>query len=219
MWNWLNAFRARTKQTIPAHWLAPNDNPWGLAVLDCTHNACTTMSTTANIEIAKKYNSLRNLTGEELQNELFNPALTITCSLLYNVAKRAPDGPVFKSQIMEEKWDIYFYGDHLYFCRSWGGELFYRVALECEPPTMKVSLIEASHKINEKSAVRDVDFLIKSHVLSAKALHPLPREIGRNTQKLALYSFSAYGRMGLYGTFEETIGTPCYEGQSLPNLS
>jgi hypothetical protein len=176
------------------------------------------MSTTANIEIAKKYNSLRNSTGEELQSELFNPALSITSNLLYNVAKRSPDGPVFKSQVMEEKWDIYFYDDHLYFCRSWGGELFYRVTVECEPPTLKVSLIEASHKTNEKSAVRDVDFLIKSHVLSAKALHPLPREIGRNTQKLAVYSFAAYGRMGLYGTFEETIGTPCYQGHSLPDL-
>jgi hypothetical protein len=218
MWNWLHAFRVRTKQTVPAYWLAPNDNPWGLAVLDCTHNARTMMSTTANIEIAKKYGSLRNSTGEELQNELFNPALSITRTLLYNVAKKAPDGPVFKSQVMEEKWDIYFYRDHLYFCRSWGGELFYRVASEWEPPTLKVSLIEASHKTNEKSSVRDVDFLIKSHVLSAKALHPLPPEIGRDTQKLALYSFAAYGRLGLYGTFEETIGTPCYGGQSLPNL-
>jgi hypothetical protein len=174
------------------------------------------MSTTSDVEIAKTYTRLRNSTGKELRSEVFNPTLSIPCNLTYNVAKPIPDGPVFKSQLMEEKWDIYMYDDHLYFCRSWGGQLFYRVALRCEPRALRVCLVEASHKTNEKIALRDVDFLIKSHVLLAKALHPLPQELGRDTQKLALFSFSAYGRMGLYGTFEETIGTRYYREQSIP---
>jgi hypothetical protein len=82
---------------------------------------------------------------------------------------------------------------------------------------LRVLLVEASHKTDEKITLRDVDFLIKSHILSAKALHPLPRELGRDTQKLAVFSFSAYGRMGLYGTFEETIGTPYYGDWSFPS--
>lgn len=210
MWNWLNRLRTRNIQTVPARWLNPSENPWGLPVLDCSQNAYSMMSTTSNAEIAKTFARLRNSAGVELQSEVFNPTLSIPCNLTYNVAKRIPDGPVFKSQVMEQKWDIYMYEDHLYFCRSWGGQLFYRVALQCEPPAWKVCLIEASHKTDEKITLRDVDFLIKSHVLLAKALHPLPPEVGRDTQKLALFSFSAYGRMGLFGTFEETIGTPYY---------
>lgn len=216
MWNWLNALRTRSRQNVPARWLDPSENSWGLPVLDCSQNACSMMSTTSNIEIAKTYARLRNSTGEELRSEVFNPTLSIPCNLTYNVAKPIPDGPVFKSQLMEEKWDIYMYDDHLYFCRSWGGQLFYRVALQCEPRALRVCLVEASHKTNEKITLRDVDFLIKSHVLLAKALHPLPQELGRDTQKLALFSFSAYGRMGLYGTFEETIGTRYYRDQSIP---
>jgi hypothetical protein len=54
-----------------------------------------------------------------------------------------------------------------------------------------------------------------SHVMSAKALRPLPREIDRDTEKLALSSLSACGPIGLYGTFEDTIGTPYYWDQSL----
>jgi len=210
MRNWLNPFHSQAKQKIPARWLAPSENRWGLVVLDCTQNACTMMSTSKSIEIVKKYHDLRNSTGEELRNRVFNPTLSVSCSLAYNVAQRAPDGPVFKSHVMEEKWDIYLYGDHLYFCRSWGGELTYRAAVECQPPALRVPMIETSQKSAEKIAVRDVDFLIKSHVLGAKALHPLPRDMGRDTEKLALFSFAAWGRMGLYGTFEETIGTPCY---------
>jgi hypothetical protein len=175
------------------------------------------ISTTSNAEIANTYTRLRSSTGEELRSQVFNPALSIPCNLTYNVAKHIPDGPVFKSQVMEEKWYIYMYDDHLYFCRSWGGELFYRVTLQRERSALRVLLVEAGHKTAEKITLRDVDFLIKSHVLSAKALHPLPQELGRDTQKLALFSFSAYGRLGLYGTFDETIGTPYYRDQLVSN--
>ena len=215
MWNWLNAFRTGNKLTVPARWLAPSENPWGLPVLDCSQNACSMMSTTSDVEIAMAYTRLRNATGEELRRAVYNPTQSTPCNLTYNAAIQIPDGPVFKSQVMEEKWDIYLYDDHLYFCRSWGGQLFYRVTLHCESPPLRVLLVESSHETHEKVSLRDVDFLIKSHVLAAKALHPLPRGMDRDTQKLALDSFSAYGRMGLYGTFEETIGTPYYAGQSI----
>jgi hypothetical protein len=168
------------------------------------------MSTTKSIEIAKKYQDLRTSTGEKLRSEVFNPTLSVTCSLGYNVAQRAPDGPIFKSRVMEEKWDIYLYDDRLYFCRSWGGELIYRAALECAPPALRILMVETSQKSDEKAAIREVDFLIKSHVLSGQALHPLPRDMGRDPEKLALFSFSCWGRMGMCGTFEETIGTLCY---------
>ncbi len=138
MRNWLNPFHSQAKQKIPARWLAPSENRWGLVVLDCTQNACTMMSTSRSIEIVKRYHDLRNSTGEELRNRVFDPTLSVSCSLAYNVARRAPDGPVFKSHVMEEKWDIY-----LYFCRSWGGELVHRAAVECEPPAL------SSHDRNE----------------------------------------------------------------------
>jgi hypothetical protein len=217
MWNWLNALRMQNRLTVPARWLDPGENPWGLRVLDCSQNACSMMSTTTDAEIAETYARMRNSTGEELSSAAFNPTRSIPCNLVYHHAQRIPDGPVFKSQVMEEKWDIYIYEDRLYFCRSWGGQLIYRVSLQREPPALRVHLVEASHQTNEKSSLREVDFLIKSHVLSAKALHPLPRELDRNTQKLALSSFSAYGRMGLYGTFEETIGTPYFAEQPISN--
>jgi hypothetical protein len=215
MWNWLHANRSQSKQKTPARWLAPSDNPWGLVVLDCTQFACTMISFTANSEIAEKYDHLRSSTGEEFRNQVFNPTLSIPCNLAYKVTKRAPDGPIFKSQVMEVKWDIYLYDDKLYFCRSWGGELFYRATLECEPPMLRVFLVETNQKSDERSTIRNVDFLIKSHALQAKALHPLPENIGRDTEQLAVHSFSVYGSRGLYGTFEETIGTPYFYNQSV----
>lgn len=215
MWNWLNGFRARDEQRLSAAWLEPGENIWGLPVFDCSESASSMVSTTSHPEIAKKYVSLRDSTGEELRKEVFKPALSFPCNLTYDVEGRAPDGPVFKSQVMEEKWDVYLYDDQLYFCRSWQGELMYRVKVQCEPQVLKVVLIEGSHKTNEKMTLRDVDFLMKSHVLGSIALHPLPREVGRDPQKLAVYSFAAYGCLGMYGTFEETVGTPYYWDRSI----
>jgi hypothetical protein len=119
-------------------------------------------------------------------------------------------GRFFKSRTMEEKWDIYLYNEQIFFCRSWGNELIYRAAAKFLLPTLTVSVVDSSFPITEKvtvNAVRDVDFLFKSHLLSGVALHPLPAEYGSDEEKLAHYSFSAHGRRGVYGTMEETIGT------------
>jgi hypothetical protein len=197
-------------QQVPARWLSPTENPWGVEVLDCTANAATMISTTESAEIAKKYNEERRTDGAALQNQTFNPALRVSCHLAYGITQRAADGPIFKSRAMEEKWDIYLYGDRLYFCRSWTGELNYRVTVDCEPPELKILQIETARESDAQIAMRDVDFLIKTHVLRAKALHPLPTNIGQDIEKLALFSFTLYGRLGLYGTFAETIGTSWY---------
>jgi hypothetical protein len=194
--------------------MQPNENVWGLSVLDCTKNAESMMSTTGSREIAWKYAELRHASGQELPGIACQRTPSVPCELTYEIKNRPAYGPVFKSRVMEEKWDIYFYDELLFFCRSWGGDLIFRAAAKCEPPTLRVLQVEASQKITEKMAVREVDFLIKSHLLSATALHPLSLELGRDAQELVLYSFTCYGRRGLYGTSEETIATVYYWNRS-----
>ena len=74
--------------------------------------------------------------------------------------------------------------------------------------------MESDRDLPEKLAIRQVDFLVKSHLLSAMALHPLLAELGNDAEKQALRSFESYGRRALYGTLEETIGTRYYWNQS-----
>jgi hypothetical protein len=51
-------------------------------------------------------------------------------------------------------------------------------------------------------AVRTLDFLIESHVFGRECPHPLPAAyLGRAPDDLALFSFSQFGRRGLYGIF------------------
>jgi hypothetical protein len=47
-----------------------------------------------------------------------------------------------------------------------------------------------------------IDFLIVSHVFGREIPHPLPSAyFERSPEDLALFSFSEFGRRGLYGTF------------------
>jgi hypothetical protein len=211
---WLSSIVPPKKQKVSARWLQPNENPWGLPVLDCSQYAKGMMSTTSSFEVAKKYSELREASGQELVGLEFRPIHSVPCNLTYQVENRPADGPVFKSQAMEVKWDIYLYEERLFFCRSWDGELIYRAAVNCGPPTLKVLMVESSQDLPEKLAVRQVDFLVKSHLMLALALHPLLVELGRDEEKQAAYSFACYGAKGCYGTLEETIGTAYHWNQS-----
>jgi hypothetical protein len=211
---WLHSIVPSKKYKVPARWLQPNENFWGLTVLDCAEYAQNMMSFTGNPEIAKKYGELRRATGREWPALEFKPIQSVPCNLTYKITRLPADGPVFKSSMMEEKWDIYLYNEHFFFCRSWGGELIHRAVVKSELPTLTVLKVESSQELPENRAVRQVDFLVKSHLMLAIALHPLPFELGQDVEKQAAHSFACYGNKGRYGTFEETIGTPYYWNQS-----
>lgn len=115
---------------------------------------------------------------------------------------------------MEEKWDIYLYLTILYFCSSWTGELVHWAAVESEPPTLRIVSVQSLQNLPNTLAVRQVHFLVKSHLLAAVAAHPLLPELGHDAEKQAQYTFGCYGCKGRYGTLEETLGTPYYWNES-----
>lgn len=92
--------------------------------------------------------------------------------------------------------------------------MIYRAAAKSEPAELKISVVERTPPLPEKLALRQVDFLIKSHLMLATALHPLFLDLGRGEEKQALHSFSLYGNKGRYGTLEETVSTAYYWNQS-----
>ena len=217
MKKWFSRLRGRLTETNqaptsvppPVRWLAPNENPFGVEVLDCRVYAASMIATTADPQIAKQYSGLRTSSGEEFRGSSPRDARKVACSLTYQVNQRPGHGPAFKSQQMEDKWDIYFYDDYLYFTRSWTGDLVFRAEMRFADGQARMSLIETSLKDDEDQfIVRQVDFLVKSHLLGLASLYPLPKS--RRTDPpnvLALYSFALYGRRALYGSFEDTLTT------------
>jgi len=195
-------------------WLGPDENPFHLRVLDC-RSFCTTMiSTTRDAAIAARFSQLRSASGEEHRGQHPDDAVAAHCDLSFPFNGESRDGPLFVAQQMEDKWDIYLYDGHLYFARSWTGELVFRAAIEFRDRQALVASVEASRaKVMDDPAlaVRMVDFLMKTHLYRKEAPHPLPQGFPEDKKILALYSFGEFGRWAYYGSFEDTtkvrIGT------------
>src|SRR5437667_10541486 len=103
-------------------WLGPEQNPFGLRVLDLRPFSTTMISATADPSIATRFGQLRTASGEEHRGRHPEDAVVTPCNLTYPFNGESRDGPLFKAQQMEDKWDIYLHDGHLYFARSWTRE-------------------------------------------------------------------------------------------------
>jgi hypothetical protein len=214
MFDWLFRLFRRTERPVAQDdiflqlaWLEPDQNPFGMRVLDCRPFSTTMISATKDPNIAARFSQLRRASGEEHRGRIPEDAVVARCNLSYLFNGEFRDGPLFVAQQMEDKWDIYLYDGHLYFARSWTGELVFRATIEFKETEAVITEVEASRsKIMDDPtlAVRMVDFLMKTHLYRKEAPHPLPQGFPEEKKTLALYSFSVYGRWAFYGSFEDT---------------
>jgi hypothetical protein len=232
MFEWLSRlFRRRERPVAQGDifsqlaWLGPDENPFHIRVLDCRPFSTAMISTTQDPSIAARFGQLRSASGEEHRGRHPEDAVVARCELSYPLNSESRDGPLFLAQQMEDKWDIYLYDGHLYFARSWTGDLVFRAAFECKEKEAVITAVEASRAQvmgDAALAVRAVDFLVKTHLCRQEAPHPFPQGFPEDKKALAVYSFSGYGRWAFYGSFEDTTkarpraeaaGGPSKEGQ------
>ena len=83
--------------------------------------------------------------------------------------------------------------------------LLYVAAFTIKDGVIKISNIWKAGDIEKEYAIRQVDYLIKSHLYGLRVPHPLPSGLSRNPQVVAALSFSLYGNMCSFGTFEDTL--------------
>jgi hypothetical protein len=76
------------------------------------------MSTTTDPAIATSFTHIRALNGRQHVGQTPLDALVIECQLEYDVWPQQGDGPLFKAQEMEDKWDVYQWNGQLYVARS-----------------------------------------------------------------------------------------------------
>lgn len=109
---------------------------------------------------------------------------------------------------MEEKWDIYLYGDRNYFCRSWTGELCFVAEFSTTGSEIVISRIWAAKELAKpdgRFAIQQVDYLIKSHLFKRTVPHPIPESLPREPEGVGAYSFGRYGHLCCFATYEDAI--------------
>ena len=101
-------------------WLEKEDveNPFVVKGFDCFHFVQSMISTTEDPNIAASFATLRKTDESKYHGKLPDNSVEVTCHLEYPFHGEVANGAVFKADSMEQKWDIYFYDNRLYFCRA-----------------------------------------------------------------------------------------------------
>ncbi len=197
-----------TPQQPAVRWLSATESPFGVSVLDCRPLTQNRVAGTASQEIAARFVRLRAWLGEELGNRQFSTAVPVPDGLRYPFKGVAqPDGPVFKSRTMEEKWDLYLRAGRLYFVRSWTGDPYYVAQLSWRTDDWGITQAWQADTLEDdvQRSIQVIDYLVKSHLYNLAAPHPLRAALRGDDQALALASFADFGRRALYGTFDDLI--------------
>jgi hypothetical protein len=198
------------KKAGPLEWIAAQDtrNPYQMRVLDCRPIVSSYTSTTQDPAVAQHF-AQRDRSGVAYRGQSTERSLLIDSDLTYPLPDAGlPEGPLFVATEMEDKWDIFHFGQQLYFVRSWTGHL---TALGWIRPGADIFTLEQI-EVNSQGvqgdrnfAIRQVDFLIKSHILNLSVPHPIMPTMGDDPQQIALSAFSLYGRRGEFASFEDTL--------------
>ena len=86
-------------------WIPANECTFGIEVFDCGEFCQNMASMTSDPDVAAKFVGLRSSNGEEYRGQLPSNPLAIACQLSYPFSGEANDGPLFKAEEMEDKWD------------------------------------------------------------------------------------------------------------------
>src|SRR5262245_45724492 len=191
----------------PAHQVSAAESPFGVEGWDCRAFTHHMVSTTGNAEIAQRYVQLRSSRGDEYRGKLPVAGRRLSCNLSYRYSRPLSEGPLFKSEQMEDKWDIYLFDNVLYFARSWTGELLFCAEVVYEIGRLHLTAIVAGGNHDPAFAHRVVDYLVKSHLQGRDAPHPLPTGLPPVPDQIAAFSFSMFGRRCSFGTYTDTTIT------------
>jgi hypothetical protein len=189
----------------PPGWLRGDASPIPMDIFDCRAVALTWMSTTKDPDIAESFTRQRRSDGAEYIDTVPEQAVCSDFDLDIDLGGfELKQGPLFKAKQMEDKWDIYHYGELFYFVRSWTGTLVHVAhGREREGVLHVDSIVTSSVLLDGRDRtffIREVYFLIVNHVLDAMFPHPIPAYLADSDESILAFSFSEFGRRGLYGT-------------------
>ncbi|MDB4778008.1 hypothetical protein OAG68_00965 [bacterium] len=184
-------------------WYDPGeDNPFPVRILDVRGLTWTVIATTSDAKIAESFNNQRQSDGRENIDADIENSQTVSCELVFPHNGDELEGIVYKSDSMDVKWDIYIYNSIFFFVRSWTGKLQYRAFAEITDTEIRINKIETSAN-HVETAPQAVYFILGTHALGNVLPHTIPRDMPDDPQEIGLLSFSMYGNLGCYATFED----------------
>lgn len=186
-------------------WINPEQNPWGLKILDLRPISQTMLSSSKDPKMAINAISYNQEDGTTFRDYFPKSERIISSSLTIPVDGKLEEGVLFNPSTMENKWAIYFMNGRLIFIRSWLREAFVVAKTEQENNQLKITQITGGFTDQESPKMTEsiLMFLLFSHALNEIIPAPIPKELSDNTDHAGMWAFSAYGNMAHLGYFGE----------------
>ncbi len=96
--------------------IGDDGNPFNKRILDIRDFTQTMLAFSEDDSINKQFYRLRQNDGSAYPEIDTSEFMTINCNLCYEHDGKSLNGPIFKADTMEAKWDIYCYNNIFYFC-------------------------------------------------------------------------------------------------------
>lgn len=217
MWNRIKSWFGTKNETSAAadggaeyefKWYDPGpDNPFPIRILDVRSLTWKVVATTSDMKIAESFSAQRQTDGREFVEAEIENSKTIECNLVFPHNGDPLQGVVYKADSMDVKWDIYIYDSVFHLVRSWTGQLQYRAAAHVSSDKILIYKIEASVE-NADFAPQAVYFLLATHAMGRVLPHTIPLANVDDPETIALFSFSMYGNLACYATFDDITKLP-----------
>ena len=192
------------------HWLAADQTPFGVVLLDVAPMARAAQSSPRHpAQALAAQRALETETGARFSRwSAPSDAVSTDCSLVFHVDPGGPpEGALFRPRVLEEKWGLYVCADRIIGVRAWTAEPAFELTLERQGSACRISQIigdlDGPESLEEDPDHRSrvIDFMLRSHGLGEILPAPLPpdsRSHARST--LAQHLFQRFGRRALAGT-------------------
>ena len=197
-------------------WLPAQANPWGIPVLDVRPVTQHMISTSSDPQCAANAVSYSLESGACFIGAELPVQRTVSTSLPYRTNGDLWGGALFRPQVMEHKWAIFYHFEQLFFVRSWQRKVY----VVADAPRIGDGDFIEVRKIHGAFVAEDeppdfsgrvLDFLIRTHALGLDYPAPLLHSLGSDTQQAALWCFSAFGNMALFASLEDPGHAPPME--------
>lgn len=180
------------------------DNPFDASLMDIRAFTLNMVSTTKDRSVAENYTKSRQSDGTEFIGQEPESGVEVSSSIIYPHNGEVLKGIVFKSPVMEVKWDIYAYEDWFYFVRSWTSELIYKVHYQNLGTELHLDKILVVGDFAEE-AEQDVHSMMLTHAFGRVWPFYLPEYLqDAEGQTIATYMFSRFGSKATLVTTAKT---------------
>lgn len=199
---------SNTEEIKELPWIAPENTPWGIEVLDLRPISQAMLSTSKDPRMAENAVSYGKENGESFWGQTPESARKIEANLVLPLEAKLYPGVLFSPSQMEHKWAIYFDGKLIYFIRSWHREVYAIAETKQENNKLIITSIQG-YFVSEEEEPDFTEaiayYLLMSHALNQLVPAPLPIELKENTYGAGLWAFTSFGNMGIVGTFDYQI--------------